>query len=296
MERGAAAEEVVAEVLTQLGPEYCVLHDLDTGAGNVDHVIVGPSGVYTIETKSHGGTVSSRGGQLLINGRRPAKDFLAQAYAEAMAIRSYLSTALGESHDVKPLLVFTEARVKVPHVRGVAVLPCSLLLDHLKIGHQRLGSPGCTRIARALGSLVSAPAFLSGPPRRRRLLPELASRALPVLLLFVFSWWLFAGGGLALMLGLSADRTLGAEAEPAAVAAVSSPSVSLAKEHLRTYAPDYYPKVANIDSPRVTAGPDGTFDYTWEFVEQVGASEVRIRTVIVRTDHYGQWRGLSFGE
>jgi hypothetical protein len=47
-------EQAVAEVLHELGDSgYRAFHDLETDAnGNIDHVIVGASGVYLIETKA----------------------------------------------------------------------------------------------------------------------------------------------------------------------------------------------------------------------------------------------------
>jgi hypothetical protein len=54
-DRGATAEEYVGALLEQLVPEgWRVLHDVNTGRGNVDHVVLGPGGVFTVETKSHG--------------------------------------------------------------------------------------------------------------------------------------------------------------------------------------------------------------------------------------------------
>jgi Nuclease-related domain len=33
-----------------------VLHDVSLGRGNIDHVVVGPGGTFTVETKSHRGS------------------------------------------------------------------------------------------------------------------------------------------------------------------------------------------------------------------------------------------------
>ena len=34
-----------------------MIHDASLGRGNVDHILIGPAGVFTIETKSHPGPV-----------------------------------------------------------------------------------------------------------------------------------------------------------------------------------------------------------------------------------------------
>ena len=55
---GASAEEQVGGLLDGFcGPRWLVLHDASVGRGNVDHIVIGPPGVFTVETKSHPGPV-----------------------------------------------------------------------------------------------------------------------------------------------------------------------------------------------------------------------------------------------
>src|SRR6516164_9273141 len=57
-DRGASAEEQVGGLLEQLsGRDWQVLHDASLGHGNIDHILIGPGGVFTVETKSHPGPV-----------------------------------------------------------------------------------------------------------------------------------------------------------------------------------------------------------------------------------------------
>jgi hypothetical protein len=118
-DRGASAEEHVGGLLEQLSArDWCVLHDASLGHGNVDHILIGPGGVFTVETKSHPGPV--RVGRL--HGAT-----LRQAQAQRKAIESI--TGVG----VEPLLVFSRAWVDRPLARrkGVRVLPARMLLAHL---------------------------------------------------------------------------------------------------------------------------------------------------------------------
>src|SRR5690348_16911647 len=56
--RGAEGEEAVGELLEGLREQgWRVIHDVSFGRGNIDHIIVGPGGIFTIETKSRGGKV-----------------------------------------------------------------------------------------------------------------------------------------------------------------------------------------------------------------------------------------------
>ncbi len=48
--KGATGEATVGIVLENFPDEYRVIHDLTTPYGNIDHIVIGPSGVYVIDT------------------------------------------------------------------------------------------------------------------------------------------------------------------------------------------------------------------------------------------------------
>lgn len=52
---GVVAEELTGAKLTTLGDNYGIIHDVSKGKkkGNVDHIVVGPTGVFVIETKAN---------------------------------------------------------------------------------------------------------------------------------------------------------------------------------------------------------------------------------------------------
>ncbi|PPL19602.1 NERD domain-containing protein [Microterricola pindariensis] len=54
---GIVGERRVARILSNLGPEWTVLHSVPVGTegADIDHLLVGPAGVYTINTKHHAG-------------------------------------------------------------------------------------------------------------------------------------------------------------------------------------------------------------------------------------------------
>ena len=55
---GAWGEVATAKTLRQVEREgWVVLHDLRAGRGNVDHIVVGPGGVFLLDSKRWGGTV-----------------------------------------------------------------------------------------------------------------------------------------------------------------------------------------------------------------------------------------------
>lgn len=152
-EKGAKGEEKIDRILSELGKDFYVIHDVVISKGNVDHIVVAPSGIYTIETKSHHGRVTVNQDELLLNNKPLPKDFLSQAMAEALAVKEYLQKiSLGKAdYFVQPLLVFTNAFVEVRgKVRGVKVVPAKWLLSELQKGNEILGKLERSRITAAL--------------------------------------------------------------------------------------------------------------------------------------------------
>ncbi|MEP7060302.1 MAG: nuclease-related domain-containing protein, partial [Actinomycetota bacterium] len=105
-QKGFEGEAIVSRTLSRLEAfGYELIDDVDIDRGNVDHVIVGPTGVFAIETKNHPGRVEVREGML----RRDGSDctgFTGQAVRGAMAVR-----ALTRADWVEALLVFPNARM-----------------------------------------------------------------------------------------------------------------------------------------------------------------------------------------
>jgi hypothetical protein len=151
-DRGATAEEHVGGLLDQL-TGWRVLHDVNTGHGNVDHIIIGPPGVFSIETKSHPGPV--RVGH--VHGAT-----LRQAHAQRRAVESI--TAL----KVEPLLVYSSAWIDHPMARrkGVRVVPARMLLVYLT-GRRRVLSAEQVELAYRLLATALTEQHLRGRLRER---------------------------------------------------------------------------------------------------------------------------------
>jgi hypothetical protein len=118
-DRGASGEEQVGAVLDTLrGADWRVIHDASLGRGNVDHIVIGRAGVFTVETKSHPGPV--RVGR--VHGAT-----LSQAHAQRRAVERV--TGL----EVEPLIAYSRAWVDKPMARrkGVRVLPARMLPTYL---------------------------------------------------------------------------------------------------------------------------------------------------------------------
>ncbi|AYF98885.1 J domain-containing protein [Protaetiibacter intestinalis] len=88
----AIAEENSARELTGLGIGYTVWHDVDTPAGKIDHVVLGPSGLWALLSEDWGGEVKVKGSELIgpaVGGERPvhALSTRARAFARSARVR-----------------------------------------------------------------------------------------------------------------------------------------------------------------------------------------------------------------
>ena len=96
------------------GTTWRVLHDLVIGSrgANVDHLVIGPGGVFTINTKNVSGSVWVAERALLIGGTKHS-EFLPKAVNEAAHVSSRLSRAVGAHVDVSPAIVFVDSELTV---------------------------------------------------------------------------------------------------------------------------------------------------------------------------------------
>ena len=113
LRQGIEGERAVGEFLGGLrSGGYRVFHDIVGSSFNVDHVLVGPAGVFTIETKtwskpSRGDArVVFDGQNLKADGRVPDRDPVAQAEAQASWLRTLIRESTGRTVDVFPVVVF----------------------------------------------------------------------------------------------------------------------------------------------------------------------------------------------
>ncbi|MGD0174179.1 MAG: nuclease-related domain-containing protein [Anaerolineales bacterium] len=110
--RGAEAEENIGYLLDGLGEDYCVLNDVESPYGNIDHIVIGKNnGIFLIETKSHHGKVDISGNELLVNGKSPEKNFIGQTLKNTYWLKERVGDIIGLQPWITPILVFTNAFV-----------------------------------------------------------------------------------------------------------------------------------------------------------------------------------------
>jgi len=133
--KGARGEEKVAGILAGLPSGYYVFHDFDVGSSHVDHVVIGPTGVFSVETKCWSGEVTVEDGTVLINGRLPSRPPVPQAMKECELVRLRLEK-LGWKGKVVPMLVFASDnfRSSAIEVGGAVIMNSSGLLSAITTG------------------------------------------------------------------------------------------------------------------------------------------------------------------
>ena len=91
---------------------FQVFHDLVEEGYNIDHVLIGPPGVFAVETKTISKPekgqieVTFDGEHILINGDAPERDPVIQAKASARRVRHIVKEYTGTDVPVRPVVLF----------------------------------------------------------------------------------------------------------------------------------------------------------------------------------------------
>lgn len=154
-------EMATGEELNQLMLHKCrVFHDIPAGQFNVDHVVVGPAGVFAVETKARSKAARGAGakgatvtydGDALVFPRWREREPLEQAKRQADWLRKWLTSAVGEPVDVKPVLALPGWFVDRKALGDVIVInPRNATFLAEPRGRQELSAQMIQRIAHQL--------------------------------------------------------------------------------------------------------------------------------------------------
>ncbi|WP_038044458.1 nuclease-related domain-containing protein [Thioalkalivibrio sp. ALJ3] len=113
LRQGLDGEKAVGQYLERLRDRGAhILHDLPGDGFNVDHVVIHPSGVYAIETKTYskpakgGPQIVFDGDQVRVAGYTPERNPVRQAQACAAWVREQVMELTGKKVPVRPVVVF----------------------------------------------------------------------------------------------------------------------------------------------------------------------------------------------
>lgn len=178
-EQGADGEAATAEALALLpGESWTVLHDLRWPGrkhANIDHVVVGPPGVFVIDTKNWTGDVAVHDGVLRQNGRARATAVAGAADAAA-AVHAVLP-GLARSA-VFPVLCFVSAEPLSGRSGDVLVCSTANVVELLASRRVSMCPAEARRTAERLADgLASAGASVTAATTRRTPVSTTPSRS-----------------------------------------------------------------------------------------------------------------------
>lgn len=155
--RGVVGEIEVGEALDRLGPDWHVLHALpvDEDHADIDHLVVGPSGVFVISTRNHTGSdVWASQRTFLVAGVR--YPHIRDMEYEMGRAERLLTSAVGRAVEVSGILavVAPKSLVVRERQRDVAVLESSNLVSWL-LRQKRVVAHGDVAEVGAAASLAS---------------------------------------------------------------------------------------------------------------------------------------------
>jgi hypothetical protein len=155
--KGLEGEQSVASELSYLNDEYLLLNDvmLPGGRGNIDHILIGPTGVFVFETKNYSGKYVCYGDKWFFQGVREKYDVSSvsvQAKNNASTLASLLHTS-GFTVDVNPVIIFTHPSVQLwLHHPTVPVLKSGAICNYLTSQRPRfqLSAPYSQKVAEKI--------------------------------------------------------------------------------------------------------------------------------------------------
>ena len=154
--KGARGEEHVADLLAGLPAGYHVFHDFAAGMSHVDHVVVGPTGIFSVETKSWRGSVTLEDNEIILNGHLPDRAPVRQAAREAAAVQSALRRAGWTAGEVKPVVCFASDTFSDTQraVGGAMVLNAEVAVGWIEAQPKVMSADDVERVAKLMETCV----------------------------------------------------------------------------------------------------------------------------------------------
>jgi len=150
---GARSEER-ATLLSGLPGTFTVVNDVALDGCSIDHLVVGPSGVWVVETEWHTGVVAESAQAIQLNGRPMRRDPRRQARGSATEIGRLIEKSVGIRCQVQPIVCFPRATVLTNGSPAeTLVVDRQQLSARFRWGFGRLDPDQYTRIASALLAL-----------------------------------------------------------------------------------------------------------------------------------------------
>jgi hypothetical protein len=171
--KGALGEYEVGAELERLPDDYLVFNDVSTQEfGNFDHIVIGPKGIFAIETKNWTGLIGTTAdGEITRNGKPFWRSYIRMLERKVMMLREQI-VVLTRRDDlfIRGLMVFPKAYIEAGgKTRNIHCLTVERVYDYFDKCPKRLQPNEIERIARAVKSIADINS--EGPTR-----PEVRGR------------------------------------------------------------------------------------------------------------------------
>ena len=138
--KGSRGEEEVARRLLQLGDGWHVIHaiQVDESGTDIDHLAIGPAGVFSLNTKNHlNANVWVAENVIMVNGKKVP--YLRNSRSEGARASRTLSRACGFAVEVRPVIVVMASKLTFKgHPIDVDVVARKKIVKWLSIQPVRL--------------------------------------------------------------------------------------------------------------------------------------------------------------
>jgi hypothetical protein len=161
LRKAAAGEARVGLVLENFPDEFCVVNDLATPFGNLDHVVIGPTGVFVLATKDWRGVVTADDhGELTCNGQELDRPYVRRFIARVMDVKEKVQMlAPGFNTYFQAVFVFTSAHIEAEFgaTRSVHCIREDQLFDYIvnRESGKKLSPEAVEKISQAFLGLAT---------------------------------------------------------------------------------------------------------------------------------------------
>jgi hypothetical protein len=162
--KGAVGEALIGLILEGLPDTHVIINDLSTTYGNLDAVVIGPTGIFAVDAKNWKGVVEADGnGELLLNGKPTTKPEVKNLVRTIMSCREQIlslckARRLQTDLYIRAVLAFPSARVEAKwgSVKNADCVTDETLLDYIQKdrGNRNLSKDEVEIISRAFLSLA----------------------------------------------------------------------------------------------------------------------------------------------
>ncbi|MCD5409678.1 MAG: NERD domain-containing protein [Methanocellales archaeon] len=159
---GAVGESRVIEVLSNFPDDWYVFNDMMVRGSQIDHIVICPMGIYTIETKNYQGTIYGNAekrewSQVIDHYESQFYNPVKQGTRHSVALSKYLKEGGFNNVWVNTIVVFAEPSVKLKvYSPKVPVIYLSELCGFFNSQKQIMSPNECTKITKHIHKLIHA--------------------------------------------------------------------------------------------------------------------------------------------